>query len=51
MLGRGADVCEKGEGVLALIGKVRVKGPFAIAIDVGGGRTKVGRLGGLCRAL
>ena len=51
VLGRGADVCEKGEGVLAQIGKVRVKAPFATAVDVGGGRTKVARLEGLCRAL
>ena len=51
VLGRGADVCEKGEGVLAQIGKVRVKAPFAAAVDVGGGRTKVARLEGLCRAL
>ena len=43
VLGRGADVCEKGEGVLAQIGKVRVKAPFATAVDVGGGRTKVAR--------
>ena len=35
VLGRGADVCEKGEGVLAQIGKVRVKAPFATAVDVG----------------
>ena len=40
MLGRGADVCEKGEGGLAQIGKVRVKAPFATAVDVGGGRDK-----------
>ena len=51
VLGRGADVCEKGEGGLAQIGKVRVKAPFATAVDVGGGRTKVARLEGLCRAL
>ena len=51
VLGRGADVCEKGEGVLAQIGKVRVKAPFATAVDVGGGRTKVARLEGLCRAM
>ena len=51
VLGRGADVCEKGEGVRAQIGKVRVKAPFATAVDVGGGRTKVARLEGLCRAL
>ena len=48
---RGADVCEKEEGVLAQIGMVRVKAPFATAVDVGGGRTKVARLEGLCRAL
>ena len=30
MLGRGADVCEKGEGVLAQIGKVRVKAPLPL---------------------
>ena len=41
----------EGEGVLAQIGKVRVKAPFATAVDVGGGRTKVARLEGLCRAL
>ena len=48
VLGRGADVCEKGEGVLAQIGKVRVKAPFATAVDVGGGGTKVAGLEGLC---
>ena len=31
--------------------EVRVKAPFATAVDVGGGRTKVARLEGLCRAL
>ena len=51
VLGGGADVCEKGEGVLAQIGQVRVKAPFASAVDVGGGRPKVARREGLCRGL
>ena len=41
----------EGEGVLAQIGKVRVKAPFASAVDVGGGRPKVARREGLCWGL